>query len=121
MGRRCVWSAQGGRDVGSSAETWVDEAERPQLLESLSVHFASPRLDQRLFVMLEAQPSKVVDDRLDILRPAPGLVEVFDPQKEAAAAHTCRLMRKRRTVSVAEMQLARGRRGKPAGQHLTCT
>ena len=74
------------------------------------VKLGPPRLDDRLFIPIEAEPFQILVDAVDEFRPASARVKVLDAQQETTAAAPRAGMPKDRRVGMAEVEPP-GRRG----------
>src|SRR3546814_4869850 len=92
-------------------------AHRPQRAQGGPVAGQPRRLEDDLPVPGDAQPAHVLDDAVDMLRPAAGAVYVLDPQAEGTAPRMGQVHRQQRRPGVPHMQPTRGAWGE-ASHHM---
>src|SRR3546814_10562280 len=97
-----------GGYVGAGAETGIEQAHRLQPLQRGPVAVQPRRLEDDLPVPGDAQPAHVLDDAVELLRPAAGAVYVLDPQAEGTAPRMGQVHRQQRPPGVPHMQPTRG-------------
>ena len=64
----------------------IGEAALLERVERSLIGGGALRLDEDRLVPVEPEPAQVLEDAVDELGPAAGLVEILDPQQEFAAA-----------------------------------
>jgi hypothetical protein len=95
-------------DIGASAEAGIEQAHLAQPVERRLIKVEPLRLVRHLAIPAEAQPFEVAKDRLDMLGPAAGAVDILDPQAEAPAMPPREVVRLDRRIGVAEVQATGG-------------
>ena len=97
-------------DFRSRAETGVNQSQRLQPVQRRLIKGGPLKLNDRFAIDGQPEPVEVFENRLDKFRPAPGGIEILDPDPELTAAGSRALMADDRRIGMAEMKPA-GRRG----------
>ena len=97
-------------DFGTRTKAGVDELLLFQLVQRFAVERRPLGLDDRIAIMIEAEPFQVLENAVDKLRPAAAGVQILDAQQEPAAAVPGTGVAQRSRIGMAEVQTP-GRRG----------
>ena len=107
-------------DVGAGAETGIEQALPAQPAERRLVQVQAPGLPGHRPVPAQAEPFEVPQDRLDMLGPGAGAVDILDAQGEAAAMRPRVIVRLDRRPGMAQVQAPRrARRESRVDNHQT--
>ncbi len=93
-------------NVGTGAETRIDQPARLQRIERSRISVGPLGLDQHRLTPLEPEPAQILEDPVDELGPATGLVEILDPQPEFAPAERGPVVADDRAERVTEVEPA---------------
>lgn len=97
-------------DFGTRTKAGVDELLLFQLVQRFAVERRPLGLDDRIAIMIEAEPFQVLENAVDKLRPAAAGVQILDAQQEPAAAVPGTGVAQRSRIGMTEVQTP-GRRG----------
>jgi hypothetical protein len=97
-------------DIGTGAETRIDQAAFAQIVQRRLIGIEPRRLEQHIAIPVQPQPVQVRENCLDMLGPAARPVDILDPQQERAPPRPRKIMRRNRRKGMAHMQPPRGAR-----------
>src|SRR5262249_11819993 len=96
------------RDLGAAFEGGIDKARANKLIQSAPVFVEMLRLPPYRLLPFDAEPAHILVDRVLVLRPAAGGIDVLDPQQQAPVHGARPIPIQKRRQGVAKMQIAIG-------------
>ncbi len=103
------------RDLGPAAETGIDEAARRKRLQHRPVFSEMGGLHPHRLLPGKAEPAEILDQGRSEVRAAAGGIDVLDPEQKPPARLAREAFGEKRSIGMAEMEMAGGRGGETGG------